>query len=427
LQQPGSVRTARDEWRSGWKLVLAATAGSSLAPVMYYTVGVFVEPLETEFGWSRTLITSGLTVFAVISVILAGPAGALIDRFGPRRIALPGTVIYCAALAGLSTAGGSELQWWALWVAIAAGALLVKTMVWSAAIVSRFEAARGFAMAIALCGAGLTGIFAPMVSGYLIEHHGWRLAYVGIAALWFAVAMPLLLFFFFGASDLQRTGRTAGATKARPPGVPLKEAVKSTAFARLASGTFLVMLVITGCTVHFVSMVTQGGLERSTAVGLASVIGLAAFLGRLFTGSMLDRFRPTLVGGSIYSLPAAACLMLLAFDGSSTMAFLVAALIGFCSGAEVEIASYLSARFFGMRSFGTLFGLIAGLISLATGLGPVLAGFAFDHSGAYTPALWVGAPAAVLAGFLVFTLGRQPHFAAEADGQPDAAPAPGRT
>lgn len=425
MQQVGSTRTARDEWRRGWKLVLASTAGSSLAPVMYYTVGLFVEPLESEFGWSRTLITSGLTVFAVISVILAGPAGALIDRFGPRRIALPGTIIYCAALAGLSTVGRSEFHWWALWVAIAAGALLIKPMVWSAAIVSRFDAARGLAMAIALCGAGLTGIFAPMVSGYLIANFGWRLAYVGIAVLWFAIAMPLLLFFFFGATDLQRTGRTGGRTDTRPPGTPLREAVRSTAFARLAVATFLVMLVITGGTVHFVSMITQAGVDRSSAVGLASAIGLAAFFGRLVTGSMLDRFNPTVVGGAIFSLPAAACLMLLAFDGTPMMALLIALVIGFCSGAEVEIASFLSARFFGMRSFGTLFGLIAGLISLATGLGPMLAGLAFDETGAYTLALWVGTPAALAAGLLVFTLGRQPRFAATADDQPTA-PAPGR-
>jgi len=412
---------ARREWGEGWKLVLSSTVGSSLAPLMVYTMGLFVVPLEQEFGWSRTLITSGLTVFAIISVIFAGPAGALIDRYGPRRIALPGALIYCLALALLATASGSRLHWWGLWLLLASGALLVKPTVWSAAIVSRFSAARGLALAIALCGAGLTGIFAPAVAGYLIERVGWRFAYIGIAGLWFLIAMPPLLLFFYGAADLDRVrSRTAAQPiRSRPEGVPFKEAVRSSAFVKLALATFAVMLVVTACMVHFVPMVSEGGLSRNLAVATASAIGLAAFLGRLVTGSLLDRWNATVVGGVVFCLPAVACALLLGLDGSQQMAVLIAVLVGFCSGAEVEVASYLSARFFGMRFFGTLFGIIAGLISLATGIGPVIAGWAFDQTGAYDLALWAAMPTAVIAGILILSLGRQPRFEGA-----HAAPAP---
>jgi MFS family permease len=399
---------ARAEWASGWKLVVASSAGASLTPLSVYMMGVFVAPLEQAFGWSRTLITSGLTIYAVVGVLFAAVGGALCDRLGPRRIAIPGVLLYCAGIAALSTATGSQLYWWAIWLLIAFSAVLVKPTIWSAAIISRFNTARGLALAAALSGVGLTGIFAPLVGSHLIDLFGWRWAFFGIGSLWFAVAMPLIFLFFYGAQDLDRTRRdrkTAVAPSA-VSGVSIREAIRSAAFLKLAVSSFLVMLTVTASLVHFVPMVTHEGVDRSTAVRLASVIGLAAFIGRLITGSLLDRLSGTFVGGTVFALPAIALLAMYFSGGSVLIMALVAIIFGFCSGAELQVASYLASRFFGTKNFGTLFGLIMGLISFAAGMGPLLASFAFDRFGSYDVALLMGVPLSLLSGMLVFWLGR---------------------
>lgn len=410
MRDSGDRAAAREEWRHGWTLVLASCAGASLAPLSLYTMGLFVVPLEQEFGWSRTIISSGLTLYAVISVILAPFVGALIDRFGPRRIALPGTALYCFALGALSTVTSSQLHWLGLWLLLSLGAVLVKPTAWSAAIVSRFDISRGLALAMALCGTGLTGIFAPLIGGYLIENFGWRWAYTGIGLIWFSIAMPLLLLFFYGAADLHRTSRgqkSQVATK-MPGGMGIREAMRSLVFLKLAVASFSVMLIVTAGLVHFVPMVTGDSFSRSAAVGVASVIGIAAFFGRLITGSMLDRFNGRMIGGAVFALPSVACIALLGFDGSVALAVLIAAVIGFCSGAEVEVASYLSSRYFGMKNFGTLFGLIGGLISFASGIGPTIASVIYDSFGSYDVGLWFAIPLSLVAGALIASLGPQP-------------------
>src|SRR5687767_5218164 len=115
----------QSEWRQGWTLVLASLAGMSLGALMPYTMGLFVAPLQAELGWSRSTIMSGLTVNAVMGALLAPFVGAMIDRFGPRKIAIPGLLVFCIAFALLSTVTPSPIHWWSLWLAIGLGAVML--------------------------------------------------------------------------------------------------------------------------------------------------------------------------------------------------------------------------------------------------------------------------------------------------------------
>lgn len=407
--------TARAEWRDGWQLVVSSGAGMALtSPLMVYSMGLFIGPLEDEFGWSRALITSGLTVNAVVAVICSGLIGILVDRFGPRRVAIPGTIIYCATFAGLSAATGSSFQWWALWAAVALGSLLVSPTVWTAAIASRFDASRGLAIASTSFGQSLGGLLAPLWAGFLIAAYGWRWGYVGLALVWLLAILPLLIFWFRGASDIARTTslkRSAEIVNSPLAGVGLREALRSPIFYRLAFASMLIMLVLTSSAIHFVPIVSAAGLDRATAVTLASVIGFSSILGRIFSGVMLDRFHGTWVGGLMFLFPAFAFLGLLMFTGSTPLAIVIALLIGFASGAEMETAAYLTSRYFGMRSYGSLYGLIIGMLALALGFGPMIAGYVYDQVGSYGPALLAGIPISLLASLLIFTLGPYPDFA----------------
>ena len=89
----------RAEWKAFWPLVLASTVGFTFYSVLVNSIGLFLQPLSNEFGWSRTEIMAGYSLLSISAIFLSPAIGALIDRFGSRRIALPGLILTALAIA----------------------------------------------------------------------------------------------------------------------------------------------------------------------------------------------------------------------------------------------------------------------------------------------------------------------------------------
>ncbi|CAN5359493.1 hypothetical protein BH10PSE13_BH10PSE13_13120 [soil metagenome] len=87
-QWPTTIGSGLQEWKNGWTVVLAAAAGTSLGSLSTYPTGLFINPLEQEFGWSRAGISGAVTIFAAVGVVGATAAGYCLDRIGARRMAL---------------------------------------------------------------------------------------------------------------------------------------------------------------------------------------------------------------------------------------------------------------------------------------------------------------------------------------------------
>jgi MFS family permease len=205
---PSSVQEAPagalPEWKKGWGVVLAGALAMGAASTSVYSVGVFMAPLENEFGWSRAQISSGLTISSLVSVFSAPVMGLVIDRVGARRIGLLGIALFCATFAAFSLATSSLWVWWALWLLYACAAAAMKPTVWASGVSSMFLKGRGLALSLMLCGTGLGSSLTPIIGNYLIETAGWRTAYVGLAAFWLVLAGPVIYFMFTSAHDLQR-------------------------------------------------------------------------------------------------------------------------------------------------------------------------------------------------------------------------------
>lgn len=419
MTQGDEPSTARGELKRGWPLLIATAAGASLAPLTVYTLGLFVEPLQAEFGWSRGFISSALTIYAFVSVLLAGPVGYIIDVFGPRRVALPGMVFFCLAIAALALTTQSQMSWWGLWFLVACGAILVKPTVWTAAIIGRFDSARGIALALTLCGGSITAMLGPLVAERLIADHGWRNGYIGLAVIWGAVCMPIVWALFYSRNDLERAQGRTPPQRTQVDKVALAKAVRSAPFLKLALACFLLVFTASGASVHLVPLLSNAGIDRTTAASLAGLVGLAAFLGRLTSGSLLDRVDARIVATIVSALPAVAFAGLTVFDGDVVFAGIFAFVLGLCAGAEFEIAAYLSSRFFKGASFGTLFGLVNGMITLGAGLGSMVYGLAFDAAGTYSYALLVAIPLTLVASALVWSLGPTPRASTGPEPEPD--------
>ncbi|MBV1686814.1 MFS transporter [Novosphingobium sp. G106] len=410
---PGSV-PASQEWRRYWLLVIAGMFGMSVGTLPTATLGLFMQPLGDEFGWSRTEISIGLTIFALVSMPLAPFAGILVDRFGARRVALPGLLLSGTCFAAFGLMSGPYYQWVLIWVAYTLASLLTRTLVWGSSISAAFSSGRGLALAVMLCGSAIATALGPTVARLLIETWGWRGGYVGLGIGWAGLALTLAMLFFHDVTGPVARARTAAANEAPkelPGGLTLREAVRTTVMQRIALAMFLQALMGASIMVHIVPMLTADGLTAAEATTIAAVLGIASITGKLVTGGLIDRIPGSLLPMIAYSGPGVAYALLLQAQGSMAALAFAVFVLGYCSGASMQLGTYLTTRYAGLRNFGAIFGIISSLMAAGAGVGPVIAGWIFDTTGGYSLLLTAGIPVAVVAALAVFRLGPYPVFA----------------
>lgn len=407
--QDGSM----NEWKTHWPLVLAAAIGFSFFSVMMASTGLFFEPLTREFGWSRTVLSSGPSISSILTAILGPFLGALIDRFGSRKVVLPGLVLTIFSIASFGLANGSEVQWLVLWVVFGIVAVSIKSTAWTAAVLGVFRNSSGLALGLTLSGTAVSQIVLPPLGNWLIEQFGWRLAFVILGLGWGGVTFVLCIFFLFDAHDRRGSAHrheTEGSEPETLPGLTSREALRDPALWRIGVSNFVVMALTMGLTIHLFPILTEAGIDRSTAALLTSLSGVAAIVGKLVTGWLLDRLSPNWVGG--ITLAAAALAFLLLVQGIRSPALIVVAMLvnGYAAGTKTQITGLMTARYGGMRNFGKIYGVMSALMALAAGLGPTLAGVTYDKFGGYSPFLIAGALGCLLGGMLMVTLPPYPEW-----------------
>jgi MFS family permease len=371
-------------------LPVAAGLGYATSVIHIYGLGPYIQPLSAEFGWSRTEVTVGLTIATLVQAVCSVPIGILVDKIGPRLLGVIGALLTAAAFALMSTATGEAANWYVLWGLMAVATLPIQATVWTSAVASRFEASRGLAFAVTLCGAAIAAALFPYLATRLIAEVGWRTAFIAQAGIWVVCTWPLIFLFFRGARD-SREARRIEASQGRPvlTGAGFREGLRSSVYLRLLVASLLFTFTIIALVVHFVPILISYGLTALDAAGIAALIGLASIFGRLGTGMMLDRFPASFVGAGVFMLPVAGCALLIATGGSPAGAMGAAVLIGLTLGAEVDVIVYLTTRHFGLKSFGALYGGLLAALSIGTALGPLGAARIFDAYGHYGPFLWI--------------------------------------
>jgi len=415
---------AGDEWKRHWTLVLAAGSAVSLTAVTTAIIGLFIEPWTTEFGWSRTLVSSGMIVGTITTPLLSPFVGAMIDRKGTRHIALPGIVLLTLSTALLGLLNGAVWMWFAIWALHAVAALATAPTVWTAAVSSAFAAGRGLALGLTLSGSAFAQATAPVLTYYLIEEFGWRIALVSLATGWGGLAFLLCFFLLFDGyhiSQMTRSGDEAipnsSSLLSHAPGLSIAQARRSPVLWKIGMSTFLTFIVTMGIVVHQIPILRSIHVSRETAVYLASMAAIAGIFGKLVTGWLLDRFPARWVGGGTLAANVATFVLLLLPDLTSNIIFVAMLINGYTIGTKLQITSLLTSVYAGMRNFGAIFGAVSSLILVGSGLGPLLAGAVFDRFGSYEPFLMFGIGATVLSAALVFTLPGYPEWS-----KPDSPP-----
>jgi predicted MFS family arabinose efflux permease len=406
--------SVKEEWRANWTLVLAASLGFSFFSVMLAGTGLFMGPLGEEFGWNRTLLSSGPSIATIMTAVLGPFFGMLIDRFGTRRLVLPGLVLTMASMSAFSLISGSQLQWLVLWTVFGIVSVTIKSTAWTTAVVGVFDKSRGFALGLTLAGTAVANTVVPPLGNFLINAFGWRAAFVWLALGWGGITLLMCSFFLFDARDRAARNRSAGVSVAKDtaaidlPGLTGREAWRDSALWRLGVSNFVVMVLTMGLAIHLFPILTEAGVSRTHAAWLVGLQGIAGIVGKLVTGVLLDRYRPNWVGG--LTLGAAALAFALLLDDVRTPALIVVALLvnGYAAGTKTHITGFLTARYAGMKNFGAIYGMMSSLMALASGMGPMLAGLTYDLSGDYSLFLIAGTAGCALGGLLIISMPAYP-------------------
>ncbi|MBV8090586.1 MAG: MFS transporter [Alphaproteobacteria bacterium] len=384
----------RPKFTNPWWVVVGAVAGLFVCngPVLGFTFGVFLKPIIADTGWQRGSASFALSIGGIFSALMVPVLGRMMDRWGIRRVALPGLVIYTAltALLGLSP----RVFWmFTLMFALAEAASAIQTPLgYAKAIAAWFDPRRGLALGIAMSGVGLGGFVIPQLANLLIGTVGWRGAYVILAALTFVIAFPAVALWIREPRPGEGEHRAAvNANELR--GLTTRQAARQSRFWILGAAFFLVAVAINGTVAHVVPLLTDRGLSAGAAAEILGVFGLATLCGRLLAGWLVDRIFAPYVA-SIFFLAPIAGLAFLA-GGVGVLPAIGVVLMGLGLGTEIDLIAFLVSRYFGQRAFGELYGYFFMVFGIGSSLGRMLGGFVFDMAGSYTPTL-IGAAAALL-------------------------------
>src|SRR6516162_9581599 len=219
-----------------WWVVFGAVTGLFVCngPVLGFTFGVFLKPIMADTGWQRATTSFALSFGGILSAIAVPVLGRMMDRWSIRTVALPGLVVYTLSMCLLGFAP-AVLWIFTLMFALAEMTSAVKTPLgYTKAISAWFDRRRGLALGIAMSGVGLGGFVMPQLAERLIEHVGWRGAYVSLGLLTFVIAFPAV------ASWIREPRHGEGehgaaAAIAVLPGQTVPEAVSTTRFWMLGA------------------------------------------------------------------------------------------------------------------------------------------------------------------------------------------------
>jgi predicted MFS family arabinose efflux permease len=387
----------------GWSVAAAAFIGVmvSFAPIVPYTFSLFLNPLHGAFGWQREAI-AGTFALAAITVALVSPGiGVLLDRFAPRRVILPSILVFALALASLSTLGPNIKRFYLTYFILGLVANGTAQFAYTRTILTWFQKRRGFALALILTGSGVGSILIPPITQWVIDHHGWRAAYLslgGIALLGFPLTALIVR---NQPAAVERKDESMLLS-----GVTVGGALRTAPFWILA---FIIMLSAfseNGLVTNLAAILTEHGITAQAAAIALSVRGGAGIVGRLCTGFLIDRISAQRIQTLILLLSAGGTLIL-AFAGTSPVALVGATLLGIGLGSEADVAPYLLARYFGRKHFSVLYGLTWTAYAIGGATGPMVVGRLYDRAGSYQPRIIVGLACTAMAAALISLLLRR--------------------
>jgi MFS family permease len=400
------LRRAFPDVYEGW--IVVGSSGAVVlvvAAIFFYGFGTIFNDVRDEFGWSNASTALAFSLRNEVGGVGAILVGVAIDRVGPRRVLYVGITV-----AGIGVLAMSYMQelwhFYLVMVVVALGSSAAGGQVGLAAIATWFRERRAFAMSVMTLGGGLGGIFVIGVAA-LVDAAGWRWALRVLAA--FMVVVGLVVGSNVRARPADHPqpldGRRRSPTRpeAEPEsasrwGIPVRAAITSHSFALLSLAMFGSSFGFVALAVHQIPyMETQIGVSKAVASSSVAVFTLASIVGRIGFGYLADRYSKRVMLALALALLAGG-MPVLAFADSYWQAILGIAIAAPGFGGTVPLRPAMAADYFGLRSFGTINGVVQFVSTTGGAAGPWVVGRIVDIEGEYAAGWLVAAAVVALVG-----------------------------
>lgn len=392
----------------GWHIALAAVA------IYFMTNGatIFVPPvfypaLIKQFQATEAAVSLCGAITLLLAGLLSPFGGALIDRFGVRRLMRVGILLLAASVTLYPLVGAV----WHLYilhglfaVALVFCGLLINVVLLSNWFVTR----RGTVIGLLVAGSSLAGATLPNVTAPIIANpqYGWRWGYGVIAALVWLVAVPLTFLVIKehprdvgqypdGQALVESAGASTGSGPLVLPGVTCGQAIRTGVLWFLALGSAFILFAILAVQNQLVIYLKRDlGLSQELAAFYLSLIFMFSIAGKFGFGYLSDRFTKRSVMIFTTMLLFVGSLLLLKLDAgggrlpvslvtSRSQLTAFAVLFGLGYGGTFSMIQLMVAECFGPRELGRILGIVTLIYTFGASAGITLTGLLRTTTGSY--------------------------------------------
>lgn len=375
----------RARFSNPWTIVFGAAISLAFGavPIVQYTFGLFMQPLEAEFGWNRAELSLGIASVQFISIPSVLLVGWAMDRWGVRRVIGPLIFLFAINVALLSFTS-SLVMFVGLYALFGVTSAGLNPIGYLKSISTFMHRRNGLAIGLALSGTAVGAAIVPNFAQFVISEYGWRSAYLILALLPALVALPFTLLFIREptASSPASVGAVESAQLAPTNtlvGLTVREAFRTRSFWILASTLFLVSSVINGTIAHAVPYLVDQDYSPNDAASVLAGVGLASIVGRISSGYFFDRFFASHVAVFFFVLLIIGLYLLDSVQAPNIAMFCVGLTLGF----EMDMIGYLVPRYFGLKKFGQIYALLFGTLNGGGAFGPLAMGGIYAWQGSY--------------------------------------------
>jgi MFS family permease len=388
----------------GWWIVAVCILVTMLnAGAAFYAFSRFLPTLMDEFKSGATVIAGAASLYMLVTGLTGPIAGKLTDKYGPKKLILIGAAI---GAAGLMLLGVANAVWhlYAFYFIVGIGMSGAGFVPVGVAISNWFDRRRGVAMGITMAGVSLGAIVIAPLAHYLIVGTGWRMAFVILGALTAVLIIIPIMFVMrnrpeesgllpdgarpigseavsepLSMSDPSESGQISNTNEGS---WTLSMAFHSLPFWLVLATFFFAGAVVAGVLQHEVNILKDMGVPLAAASFALGLTGGIGGVGKVVFGFLGDRFTPRFASVLCIALQIVG-LIILMMTHTTAMVWVFVFVYGFAMGGWLTLEPLITGQFFGMASFGTIFGWVLAAAAVGSGLGPIIMGAIYDVSGSY--------------------------------------------